>query len=374
MRAAATRVLSVAVKELRQLRRDPTSLVILVGMPAALLLLFGFALTLDVRHVPLAVHDGDGTAASRDLAGAFTRTGAFDLVARAPDRSAAERLLDEGRVRAALVIPPGYARRLAAGDAPRVQLLVDGADSNTARVAIGHAALIAARVGRDGARVEAAPLRPAFEVRARVFFNPGLESAHFIVPGLLGTVVLIAVALMTATSVARERELGTLEALLATPIGRLELVVGKTLPFVAVAVLDVALALATAHHVFGVPLRGSGWTLAALTAAYIATALGLGLLISTAARTQQAAFQITLMTTLLPSFLLSGFVFPVENMVPAVQAVADLVPARYYVRALRAVILEGARLDAVARDLGALGVFAVGLPLLAATRFRERLG
>ncbi len=378
MSSFLARLRAIAHKELIQVRRDMLSLAILLGMPAALLLLFGFALTLDVEHVPLAVVDQDRTPASRRLIDDFARTDVFDLVARPATAKESIRLLDEGRIRAALVIPRGYSRDLAAGEQVRVQLLLDGADSNSARVTMGHAERIAAEAGVDSLARRASdegrpPLRPAFAVQSRVFFNPTLSSAHFVVPGLLGTVVLIATALMTAVSVAREREAGTLETLLVSPVGRLELILGKTLPFLGLAAIDVVLALATAHWVFGVPIRGSVVALAAVTLIYIVGALGLGVLISTVARTQQAAFQITLMTTLLPSFLLSGFVFPVENMVAPVQAIAALVPTQYYIRALRAIVLRGAPLASVLPDVLALGAFALVAPLLAVIRFKKRI-
>lgn len=373
----AHHVVALARKELLQIRRDPISLFVLLGMPAALLLLFGYALTLDVTDVPLAVLDRDRSAASRELVGRFGRTEAFEVVARPSDEDAVRRLLDGGRVKAALVIPPDYGRRVAARQPAAVQLLVDGADSNTARIAKGYAEAIVAEAGAalTASAASAAPASPPapFEVRSRVFFNPALESALFVVPGLLGIVVLVAATLMTAASVAREREQGTFETLLASPAGRLGLIAGKGLPFVGLAALDVAGALLAARLVFDVPIRGSLLALAVVSLTYVIVALGLGLLISTVATNQQAAFQIALLTTLLPSFLLSGFVFPIENMIPPVQAVAATVPAQYYLRALRAIVLKGAPLASVAPDLAALGGFALLFPLLAIARFPKRL-
>ncbi len=370
------RLRALAVKELVQAARDPGTLLLLILLPAAMLLLFGFALTLEVERVPLAVLDQDRSPRSRALVDRFVAADAFRQVAAVDTPADLQAALDRGRARAALAIPPGYARALRDGRPASVQLLVDGADANSARVAIGYAEAIGAR---EGAEVLAetitggAPLRPAFEARARVFYNPGLESAHFLVPGLLAVVVLVTAVLMTATSFARERELGTLEALLVTPLGRLELLLGKTVPFLLLALLDVGLALLAARVVFGVPARGSPLVVGGATLLFVVAALGYGLLVSTVARSQQAAFQMTVMTTLLPAFLLSGFVFPVENMVAPVQAIAACLPTRYYVDLLRAVLLKGAPAAAVAGELWVLGGFACLTPLLALRRFERQV-
>jgi drug efflux transport system permease protein len=370
-----SRVWALTRKELVTVRRDPLTLVLLIGMPAALLLLFGYALTLDVARLPLAVLDRDGSAASRELVGRLTRDGTFQVAAQPRDSAELLRLLDQGEVKVALEIPVDYGRDVALGRPASAQLLLDGSDSNQARVALSHAHAMAQRADVGGLEtVElAGAAAPALQVDGRVFFNPALESAQFVVPGLLGIVILVATVLMTAASVARERELGTLEALLATPVGRVELILGKTLPFVALAAADVVLALGTARLVFDVPLRGPLLALTVVTGLYIMGSLGFGVLISTLARNQQAAFQIALMTTLMPAFLLSGFVFPLENMAAPIQALARLVPAQYYIRALRAVVLKGAGVGDLLPDVGALSAFAVVFPALAVIRFRKRL-
>jgi ABC-2 type transport system permease protein len=372
-----SRALAVALKELRQMRRDPTTLFVLVLVPAAMLLLFGYALTLDVEHIKLALCDLDRSEASRDLVAAFTRSGAFDLMAEVGAPRGIERLLDAGEVRAGLVIPPGYARDLEGARGAKVQLLLDGADSTAARIAQGYSAVIA-RERATAVLFEtlgaAAPLAAPIEARAFVRFNPELKSARFIVPGLLGILLLVAATMMTAMSVARERERGTLEVLLATPVGRVELVLGKTLPYVFVAFVDLFVGLFVAVFVFGVPLEGSLALLVATTALFLVGALGFGLFLSTIARSQQVAWTLGLLTTLLPSFLLSGFIFPVENMTPAVREFTRLIEARYYIEALRAIALKGAGAADIAPELFALAAFAVLFPALAAARFQKRIG
>ncbi len=377
--AAAARVLAVAAKEARQMRRDPITVLLLVAVPAITLLLFGYALTLDVDHISLAVCDLDRSAASRDLVAAFASGGTFDVAAQPEAPAALDRLLDSGEVAAALLIPPDFARDLEPGRGARVQLLLDGADSNAARIAQGHAAVIARDRATEvllralGGAAEAGRPLP-IEARSFVRFNPELRSARFIVPGLLAILLLVAATMMTAMSVARERERGTLEALVATPIGRLELIAGKTAPYLAVAFADLAIGLAVARFVFGVPVRGSLALLAGATGLYAIGALGFGLLISTVARTQQAAWTLGVLTTLLPSFLLSGFIFPVENMEPWLREFTRLIQARWYISALRAIALKGASAADIAPQLLALEAFAVAFPALAAARFRKRIG
>lgn len=372
---------AVVLKELRQMSRDPTTLTLLIVIPAAMLLLFGYALTLDVEHVRLAVCDLDRTEASRDLVSRFTRGGTFDVVAEGATPQALERLLDAGEARAGLVIPPGFARDLAGGRGARVQLLLDGSDSNTARVAQGLANVIARQRGTEvllemlgGAGGTGGGATAPLETRSRTWFNPDLKSTHFVVPGLLGIVLLLATMMMTAMSVVRERERGTLEVLVASPIRPLELIAGKATPYVAVAFLDLFFALAVAVHVFGVPFRGDLGLLLGTSAIFVAGSLGFGLLISTIARSQQAAWSLGLLTTMLPSFLLSGFIFPIENMTPVVRELTRVVPARYYLAALRGIVLKGAGFWDIAPQLAALGVFAVAFPGLAAARFVKRVG
>jgi ABC-2 type transport system permease protein len=357
--------------------RDPITVALLLVLPAFMLLLFGYALTLDVDHVRLAVCDLDRTAASRDLISRFSRAGTFDVVASGRTPRAIERLLDAGEARAGLVIPPGYGRDLAAARGAAVELLIDGSDSNTARVAQGYAAVIARQRGTEvllGAIGPGAAAAAPIEARARGFFNPELRSAVFIVPGLLGILLLIATVLMTAMSIVRERERGTFEVLIATPVRPVELILGKTAPYVVVAFADLAIAIAVMVAGFGIPFVGSPLVLLGATALFVTASLGYGLLISTVARSQQIAWTLGVLTTLLPSFLLSGFVFPIENMAPALQAVTRLIPARYYLAALRGVLLKGASTADLAPHAAALAVFAVAMPALAAARFRKRLG
>jgi ABC-2 type transport system permease protein len=371
------RLVAVAVKELRQVARDRMSIFLVAVMPAVLVALFGYALTLDVDHIPLAIVDRDRSEASRDLIQRFTSGGTFNHTHDAASAAELQELLDAGRVRAGLVIPPRFGGDLAAARGTRVQLLLDGADSNTARIAQGYATVIGRTRGSEVLVEEVARAAGAgttgatIEARAHVWFNPELRSANFVIPGLLGIVLLVANMMMTAMSVVREKERGTLEALAASPVRPIELILGKTLPYFGFAFLETALAMLVAIYGFGVPFRGSVLVLLAVVALFAIGALGYGLLISTIAPTQQQAWTLGLVTTLLPSFLLSGFVFPIENMLPAVQAVTRVIQARYFIAALRAVILKGVGFDAILPQIAALATFAVVFPGLAALRFRK---
>lgn len=333
------RTLAIAVKELLHLRRDLRVALTLIGMPMLLILIYGYALSFDVEHVRLAVVDRDGTRPSREVARAFLESGYFDLVAALHDVRALDRLLDSGRVQAALVIPAGYAAELDAGRPATLQLVLDGSDAQTANTVLAYARQIVAslspltRVSSGAGPVVSAPL---------IWYNPDLTSAKFLVPGLVAFILMVTSVIATALAVVREKERGTMESLRATPLQALELLVGKTLPYLLLASVAAAGSLALAWALFDVPVRGSLLWLAVVTVLYLAGSLGWGVLISTLVETQQVAFQAGLLTSMLPTMLLSGFVFPISSMPVALQWVTRIVPARYYLVALRDIVLKGA--------------------------------
>ncbi len=354
------RTFAITVKELLQLFRDWRTMLTLLVMPMVLLLIYGFALSFDVEHIRLVVIDHDGSRAAREVHEAFLRSGYFDLVASGHDERTLDGMFDVGEAQAALVIPAGYGADLAARRATTVQFVLDGADSRVATVVLAYARQIVASVSPI---VRARPGAPAVGVPL-VWFNPDLASARFLVPGLIAFILMVSSVIATALAVVREKERGTMESLRATPLVALELLIGKTIPYLLVASLSAAGALTLAWALFQVPVRGSLFWLAVVTLLYLAGGLAFGVLISTLADTQQVAFQAGLIVSMLPTLLLSGFIFPISSMPPAVQVITHIVPARYFLVALRAIVLKGAGPEmwwGQAVALAAYGVAVLGL-------------
>jgi ABC-2 type transport system permease protein len=333
------RTLAIAIKELLQLRRDWRVAFTLLIMPMLLLLIYGFALSFDAKHIRLVVIDQDGSRASRTIPEAFVASGSFDLVSTGRDPRPLDALFADGRAQAAVVVPAGYGRDLAAGRPVELQFVLDGSDSQMASTVLGYAQQIvyalSPMVGfssRSGPAV-GVPL---------VWYNPDLSSARFLLPGLIAFILMITSVIATALAVVREKERGTMESLRATPLLALELLVGKTLPYLLVASAAAAGSLFLAWSLFAVPIRGSVFWLAVVTVLYLAGGLGWGVLVSTIADTQQVAFQISLLSAMLPTMLLSGFIFPISSMPTVLQWITHIVPARYFLVALRAIVLKGA--------------------------------
>jgi ABC-2 type transport system permease protein len=370
------RTWAVARKEVRQIARDPLSLVMLIGLPAFMLVLYGFALNFDVRHVALAVQDLDGSRASRDLLGAFVNSTYFDVTAVAGAGDDLERITRTRAAKAVLVLPRGYGRELAAGRSGAVQLLLDGTDATTAQTILGYAASIASEANArllHGALARAgssAPDPTAYE--PRVFYNPELRSSQFLVPGLIGFLLMLTAVLSTALSVVREKERGTMEQIRVSPVRTAELILGKATPYLVISLLATAVIILAARVLFGVAVRGSYLDLFVATVLYLLGALGFGLLISTIADSQALAFQISLLTSLLPALLLSGFIFPIRTMPLPLRALTNLVPARHFLVVLRGIILKGASLGPYAEQLAILAVFAVVTLALASLRMSRR--
>jgi len=357
------RILAVTFKELLQLRRDWRTALALLGMPVALLLIYGFALSFDVRDVRLAVVDLSRSTDSRRLVQAFLRSGYFRHVASLDATTGLDDLFASERAQAALVIPPSFAAALATHRPTTVQLVLDGADARTASTILGYARQTVAAAGAELAGVPAAPPASTAPV---VWYNPDLESAIFLIPGLLAFILMITSVIATALAVVREKERGTLESLRATPLVALELFIGKTLPYLLVASVAAAGSLVLAWALFAMPVRGAAVWLVLLTLLFLSGGLGWGVLISTLADSQQVAFQLGLLSSMLPTLLLSGFIFPISSMPPALRAISHIVPARYFIEALREVVLKGVGPGVWWSDAAALLVYA-GLVLAAAT-------
>lgn len=365
--------MAVARKELLQLRRDPRSLALAFVLPLLLLVLFGYAITWDVRDIETAVLDQDRSARSRELLDAFSASGYFEIERHLAGPEEIRPLLDRGAVQLVLVIPPGLAEEWAEERDPDggadLQAILDGSDANTATIALGYArGVVASLAGGPGGR-PAAPL----EVASRVWYNEELESRNMIVPGLVAVIMMIIAAMLTSLTIAREWERGTMEQLAATPVTRLEVVLGKLLPYLGIGLLDVVASSLLGVYLFGVPFRGSLALLMVLSFFFLLGSLGLGMFISARTRSQLLATQVAMIATFLPAFLLSGFMFAISVMPAALRAVTYLVPARYFLVVTRGIFLKGVGVE-VLRVQGLLMVAyaAVGLAMAVAS-FRKEL-
>lgn len=370
------KVWAIASKELRQASRDPLSLGMLLGVPTMMLLLYGYAINFDVRHVRLAVQDLDKSADSRRLVSDFVNSTYFDLVADVGAGADLDRLTERRVVKAVLVIPQGHARDLAAGRPAPVQLLLDGADANTATTVLGYASAL---IGEANAALQAAGRGAGLQLRApgiayqpRVFYNPELKSTQFLVPGLIGFILMLTAVLSTALSVVREKERGTMEQLRVTSLTPSELIVGKTLPYLGISLVATLIILVAARLLFGVEVKGPYLDLFLATLVYLVGALGWGLLVSSLSDTQAMAFQVGAVSSMLPAIFLSGFIFPIRAMPVALQALTYAVPARYFNVILRGVILKGAGVTNYAADMGFLTAYAAVVMGIASLRLSRR--
>jgi len=369
------RVVAIVRKEFLHIVRDPRTLAVIFLIPVIQLLLLGYAATTDVKHLATAVLDRDHTARSRELIEAYRASGYFDIKLAVDDESEMAWAIDSGEVRAGLIIPAGYERALSRGEKGRVGFVIDGSDPGVATTAlsaaqgVGQAQSLAVIQQALGSRLAAAP---GIEVHPRVWYNPSMKSANFMIPGLIGVILSMLTMLLTAMSIVREREQGTIEQLIVTPIRPLELILGKVLPYVLIAFWDLLEILSVGVWWFGVPIHGNVLLLLALSSIFLATSLGLGILISTVSKTQQEAMLLTFFI-LLPSIFLSGYFFPVDAMPPFLQQLSRAVPLTYVLIIVRSIILKGAGLDVLADEVGSLAIFGGVVLVLAAARFRKRL-
>ncbi|MGE0352819.1 MAG: ABC transporter permease [Gemmatimonadales bacterium] len=366
------RLLAVSRKEVIQLRRDTRSLILAFILPAVLVLLFGYAISWDVLHIPLAVYDQDGTATARDLVEGFRSSGYFDIEARVRRYPEAEALLDEGKVRLVLVIPRGFAADLHAGRPADLQALVDGGDANTATIALGYAQAIIGSFSSD-AVLQGRRLALPARAEVRVWYNETLVSRNMIVPGLVAVIMMIIAAMLTSLTIAREWERGTMEQLAATPVHRVEVILGKLLPYLILGLFDLVLTVLLGITIFHVPFRGSFLFLLGASTVFLFGSLGLGIFISAAIRSQLLATQVSMLVSYLPGFLLSGFAFDIRSMPGALQWVTYLVPARYYVVIIKAVFLKGVGPAALWPQGLALILFGIAGAALAVRSFRKQI-
>src|SRR5436309_3983187 len=366
------KAIAVSRKEFRQIVRDRRTLTILLFVPAFFLLLYGYALNFDIRHVGLAVDDRDRSQESRSLISAFVNSGYFDLVASVDDDAETTRLMDRNDVRAVLVVPFGLGRAVRTNRPAAVQVLLNGDNANTATTVMAYALTIvrseSARYQRGLTPVGNAAL---VSVEPRVWYNPQLRSTLFLVPGLIAYIAMITAVVSTALSIVREKERGTMEQVRMAPLDAASFVAGKTVPYFVVSLVSALGIIVVAMALFGMPMRGSWLLLLVALSLFLAGALGLGLLISSVADTQQVAFQAALLVSFLPTLMLSGFIFPISSMPRFLQLVTYAVPARYFLIALRGVVLKGVGLEALGRELAALAAFALAVLALASVRLRR---
>jgi ABC-2 type transport system permease protein len=370
------RPLVIAKKELLQLRRDRLTLAMMVVLPIMQLLLFGFAINTDVRHTPSVVFDQDHSAQSRDLVRSLVATGFYDIKRDVSSYSEIELALRSGFAKAAFVIPPRYASNLTRGVGAPVQLIVDGSDPQTVASATSTAAsLVQARAAELVLKKLAASGSPALQpmsLETNTWYNPDLRTAIYIVPGLIGVILTMTMVMLTSMAIARERERGTLEQLIVSPVRNVELVVGKIFPYIGIGYIQMTLILLAGRIVFGVPLVGSFWLLYLLAFVFIAANLSLGLFFSTLAKTQQQAMQMSFFF-LLPNILLSGFMFPFEAMPTPAQYLSQALPLTHFLRIVRGITLKGSHFSDVAPELLWLTGLLFALVMLSSLRFRKKL-
>jgi ABC-2 type transport system permease protein len=366
------RLIAVARKELIHIRRDPRSLLLAFLLPVLLLVLFGYAITWDVEEIATAVVDQDQSARSRELLDRFRASGYFAIHHHLERSADLLPLLEAGDIQIALVIPPGFAADLDAGRPAPLQAIVDGSDANTATITLGYARSIVERYA-SSVVVGGQRFVPPIRVESRVWYNDELKSRNMIVPGLVAVIMMIIAAMLTSLTIAREWERGTMEQLAATPVSRLEVVLGKLLPYLAIGLIDVAVIALLGVVVFAVPFRGSILIFAGLTLLFLIGALGLGMFISAATRSQLLATQTAMMVTFLPAYLLSGFMFAISAMPRALQIVTLLVPARYFLVVTRGIFLKGVGLEVLYLPGLAMLAFATLGLWLAIRAFKKEL-
>ena len=364
--------LAVGKKELRQILRDRRTLVLLLLLPFGMLLIFGYALNFDIRHVRLAVEDRDGSRESRALVSGFTNSGYFDLAAVIRRPGDALALMDRDEVRAALVIPEDFSERLNRGEVAPVQVLVNGTNASAASTVVGYAFAIVRAVSFQ-VQPTSRLVMPALTAETRVWYNPELRSAIFLIPGLIAYIAMITAVISTALSIVREKERGTMEQVRMAPMGTVPYILGKTTPYYVISLASSLVVVFASMVLFDVPMRGSWLLLFIALSLFLFGALGTGLLVSTIAESQQVAFQMSLLAAFLPTLILSGFVFPIDNIPVPIQIVSYIVPARYFLFALRGVMLKGVGIATIWPALASLVVYAMVVLGLASLRLaRER--
>ena len=372
------RIWAVARKEFIHIFRDPRSLGMAIAIPMLLLVLFGYALKLDVDNVPIVIWDRSESHASREFISRFDGSVYFSIQDYVRTYPEVEHAVDSAQALAALVIPEDFARRINSGRSAPVQLIVDGSDSNTATIAIGYADAIAAAYSQDVAlrelrRSGARDIQLPTDLRPRTWYNQDMESKNYIIPGLIAVIMMVIAALLTSLTVAREWERGTMEQLISTPVKGSELILGKFIPYFVIGMFDVLMSVLMGEFLFNVPLRGSVFLLFGVAAVFLTGALSMGMVISIMTRGQLLASQLAMVLTFLPSFLLSDFMYAITNMPRPIQMITYLIPARYFVVLLKGIYLKGVGLSILWTEAALLVVFSVLMVVWANLKFKKKL-
>jgi ABC-2 type transport system permease protein len=372
------RLRAIFIKELYHIVRDARSLWMALAVPVMMLLLYGYALSLDVDRVPTLIYDQDRTVQSRDLIRQFQGSRFFDIRGFVDDYGPIQKAIDSNRVIMGVVIPRDYSQKIGSGREAPIQILLDGSDSNTASIVLGYAESLVRNyslelrtdaMNRRGGEQTVSPV----DARLRVWYNSSLESKNYVVPGLIAVILQIIAALLTSLTIAREWEMGTMEQLLSTPLRPVEIVLGKMMAYFVVGVVDSAIALLVGLFIFGVPLRGSVLLLAVSTCVFLFGALFWGIFISTVSTSQLQAYQMGILSSFLPAFLLSGFVYSIETMPPVIQVITHIIPARYVVTIMKGVFLKGVGLEVLWGELGFLALYAAVIFLLATRKMSQKI-
>jgi len=370
-------IYAIMRKEFTHLIRDPRSLVIAIFLPVILLFIYGYSVSFDVKNLPLAVLDNSKTAESRRLLDKFVHTGYFKIVADLRSELQFRDALDSGRAKVVINIPSDYAKNIKSNRKAVIQVLLDGSDPLSASAALSYINGIAQQYF-SGLLVEKSTVRQRgtalpINLIARIWYNENLRSLNFYIPGLISSILMMLAATLTSLTIVSEKEMGTMEALIASPIKKNELMIGKILPYVMIAFWDVVFVTAIGRYWFLVPIKGSITLMLICSCVFLTGALGIGLLFSTISKTSQEAMQLALLTTMLPSLLLSGMVFPIENMPYVIQLVTYLVPARYFIRIMRGIFLKGIGLSYLWGDIIPLTIFSLGIMFLTIRSFKKRI-
>lgn len=371
------RIRAIAHKEYLQILRDTRSLALAFFIPVLLLVLFGFALTLDVDNVPLAIWNQDNSQFSREFILNFNNSRYFQIVGYFNNYKEMEYLMDRGKVMMIMIIPKDFSHLLTSGKIAPLQLIADGSDSNTATIAMGYVRSVVTQYNINlVANVLAkknSSIHIPIDMRPRVWFNPDLLNKYFVVPGLVAIIIMVIAALLTSLTITREWERGTMEQLISTPVKANELIIGKFIPYFGIGFIDMLLAIFMAKFLFAVPLRGNVFLLIGLGSLFLTGALGLGIFISTVSKNQLMASQMAILLTFIPTFLLSGFTYPIYNMPKAIQVITQLIPARYFITILRGIFLKGDNLTTLWDEAVLLLIFAVVMATLAINRFKKKI-
>ncbi len=369
------RTFSLTRKELTHIIRDPRTLAIMIVQPLVMLVLLGYAATTDIEHLRTAVYDADKTQESRSLVESYQTSNYFDIVEYVDREDDLTTLIDRGDVRGALVIPAGYGNKIVSGQRVDAAFLIDGSDPTVANTVFSASQQVGQAVSIQTIQKQypaAVGNLPGVEVRPRVWYNPNLESSHFMIPGMMVIILFMFTTLFTSTAIVRERELGTIEQLIVTPIRPIELIVAKVVPYIFISLFIIIEVLVIGVLLFNVPINGSVVELLVLSGLFIITALGFGILISSVAGTQLEAFLLTF-ATILPTVYLSGFMFPIDAMPGWLQAISYLIPARYAMVIMRGIILKGVGVELLWDQVVAVLIFSAVVMILAATRFKKKL-